>query len=109
MPEYLAKLSDDRGQILKRVETAGSESELRDRYAQQGLLVYSIRRRTSLGSLRESGSRKKKVKLSEFLTFNQQFVTLIRAGLPILKSLDLLSGQIAQPSLRSSIEKIRGE
>ena len=107
MPEYITRLADDRGQILKRVEKANSESELRDRYAQQGLFVYSIRRRTQLANLRESGSSKKKVKLSEFLTFNQQFVTLIRAGLPILKTLDLLSSQIAQPSLRSSIQEIR--
>jgi type IV pilus assembly protein PilC len=107
MPEFIARLADDRGTILKRVENANSESELRDRYAQQGLFVYSIRRRTHLGSLRENGSSQKKVRLSEFLTFNQQFVTLTRAGLPILKTLDLLSGQIAQPSLRSCIQKVR--
>ena len=107
MPEYVARLADDRGQVLKRVEEAASEAELRDRYTQQGFFIYSIRRRAYLGSQKENGSPKRKIKLAEFLTFNQQFVTLIRAGLPIVKSLDLLTGQIAQPSLRSSIEEIR--
>ena len=82
MPDYVLRLANDRGEVLKRVETASSESELRERYAQQGLFIYSIRRRNFLGTLTENGSPKKKIKLPEFLTFNQQFVTLVRAGLP---------------------------
>ena len=107
MPEYICRLANDRGKVLKLVESAASESELLDRYKQQGMYVYSIRPRTHLGSVLKIGATKKKVKLSEFLIFNQQFVTLIRAGLPILKSLDLLAAHIAQPSLRSSIHAIR--
>jgi type IV pilus assembly protein PilC len=108
MPEYIARLANDRGEQLRRVESANSEVELRDRFAQQGLFVYSIRRRTPLRVLGRTGSaRKKKVRLGEFLTFNQQLTTLVRAGLPILKSLELLASQIAHPSLRSSIQEIR--
>jgi len=107
MPEYIARLANDRGEILKRVETAGSESELRERYTQQGLFIYSIRRRAAVASLSENGAAKKKIKVGEFLTFNQQFVTLIRAGLPIVKSLDLLAGQLAHPSLRTVIQEVR--
>jgi len=107
MPEFVCRVANDRGQILKQVERAATERELRDRYAQQGLYVYSIHPRTQLSSLWKTRGEKKKVKLSEFLVFNQQFVTLIRAGLPILKALDLLSGHIAQPSLRSCINEIR--
>ena len=51
-------------------------------------------------------------KLEPFLIFNQQFVTLIRAGLPILKALDLLSSRVAHESLRARImdvrERVRG-
>ena len=35
----------------------------------------------------------------DFLIFNQQFNTLIKAGLPILKALDLLAERAASPSL----------
>ena len=107
MPEYICRVADDRGQILKRVDRAGSEAELRDRYAQEGFYVYSIRTRLRLGSLWKARRERKKVKLSEFLVFNQQFVTLIRAGLPIVKALDLLSGHVAQPSLRQCLNEIR--
>ena len=107
MPEYICRLANDRGKVLKLVEKADSESELLERYKQQGMYVYSIRPRTQLGSALKTSRTKKKVKLSEFLIFNQQFVTLIRAGLPILKALDLLAAHIAHPSLRGSINEIR--
>ena len=107
MPEFVCRIADDRGQISQRVEMAGSEGELRDRYSSQGFYIYSIRPRVGMAALRTLGSARKKIKLHEFLIFNQQFVTLVRAGLPILKALDLLSGHIAQPSLRTSLEQIR--
>src|SRR3972149_11566776 len=107
MPEFVCRIADDRGQISQRVEMAGSAGELRDRYSSQGFYIYSIRPRVGMAALRTSGSGRKKVKLQEFLIFKQQFVTLVRAGLPILKALELLSGHIAQPSLRSCIQEIR--
>ncbi len=107
MPQYVCRVGDDRGQITNRVEIAGSVNELRDKYAQQGVFLYSVRPRGGWRDLFGSGAEHKKIKLSEFLIFNQQFVTLIRAGLPILKSLELLCSHIAQPSLRSSILDIR--
>ena len=107
MPEFVCRVSNERGQVRKQVERAASEAELRDRFESQGFHIYSIRPRPSLALAWKTEGRKKKVKLSEFLVFNQQFVTLIRAGLPILKALDLLAGHIAQPSLRDCINEVR--
>ena len=107
MPQYVCRVADDRGQVRSHVERAGSESELRERFSQQGLHVYSIRTRPSLALSWKSGGSKKKIKLTDFLVFNQQFVTLIRAGLPIVKALELLSTHIAQPSLRDCITEVR--
>ena len=107
MPEYVCRVGDERGQIRRHVERAASEAELRDRFSQQGFYVYSIRPRPSLTVGWKNGHARKKVKLAEFLVFNQQFVTLIRAGLPILKALDLLAGHVAQPSLRSCLNEVR--
>jgi type IV pilus assembly protein PilC len=106
MPEFVCRIADDRGQISQKVEIASSEGELRDRYSQQGFYIYSIKPRAGLAGLSTRGSSRKKIKLSEFLIFNQQFLTLVRAGIPILKALELLSGHIAQPSLRASLEEI---
>jgi len=108
--EYVCKFADERGQIQEQVEQAASELELRDRYSKQGLLLYSVRSRGGLGGIftgRLSLGGKEKLKLEQFLIFNQQFVTLVRAGLPILKSLDLLASRVAQPELRVHIENVR--
>src|SRR5712692_2338983 len=86
MSEWVLKYADTRGEIHQQTATAVSEQELRDRYSQQGFLIYSIRpRRTGIAAGGFLG-RSKKINLEQFLIFNQQFVTLVRAGLPILKA-----------------------
>jgi type IV pilus assembly protein PilC len=55
------------------------------------------------------GPRKGKLNLEKFLIFNQQFVTLVRAGLPILKSLDLLADRLTDPKLSRHIKAVREE
>jgi type IV pilus assembly protein PilC len=83
MAEFVIKLADERGRVLEQVHSAASAEELRSRFAHAGYHVYSVKARGALG-------RRRKVKLEPFLIFNQQFLTLIRAGLPILSSLEML-------------------
>lgn len=104
----MLKYADARGEIRHQVTEAASEQELRDRYTQQGFLIYSIKPRTALKALSPRGSRKK-LNLEKFLIFNQQFVTLVRAGLPILKSLDLLAERLTDPKLGTYIRLVRDE
>ena len=107
MSDFVLKYADGRGQIHQQVASAASEKELRERYSQQGFLIYSIKPRggAAVGLL---GNRKK-LNLEKFLIFNQQFVTLIRAGLPILKSLDLLAERLTDPKLGPYIKTVRDE
>ncbi len=111
MSEFVLKYADARGEIHSQLATAASEQELRDRYSGQGFLVYSIKPRA--GKLAVGGNislgRKKKINLEKFLIFNQQFVTLIRAGLPILKGLDLLADRLTDPKLTPYIQSVRDE
>ena len=53
--------------------------------------------------------RRKTVNLEKFLIFNQQFVTLVRAGLPILKGLDLLADRLTDEKLGAHIRAVRDE
>jgi type IV pilus assembly protein PilC len=110
VPEYVLKYADDRGQIRTESAEGGSEQEIRQRLTQQGYLIYSIRPR---GGLREAatamGKAPKRLDMEKFLIFNQQFVTLIRAGLPILKSLDLLAERLTAGKLQGPVRAVRDE
>jgi type IV pilus assembly protein PilC len=105
--DFAVKYADGRGQIHHQVAAAASEKELREKYVQQGFLIYSIKARGSAVSGGFFG--KAKLNLEKFLIFNQQFVTLIRAGLPILKSLDLLAERLTDPKLGPYIKAVRDE
>jgi len=110
MGEFTLKYADARGEIHQQVAEAASEREIRDRYTQQGFLVYSVKPKSEISGLDTgSPSRKKKLNLEKFLIFNQQFVTLIRAGLPILKALDLLAERLTDPKLSEHIKGVREE
>ena len=109
MADYVLKYADGRGQIHQQVASAASEKELRDRYSQQGFLIYSIKLRSGAAAAGFSPFGRKKLNLEKFLIFNQQFVTLIRAGLPILKGLDLLAERLTDPKLAPQIKAVRDE
>jgi type IV pilus assembly protein PilC len=101
MTEFTIKLADDRGRVQEQVHTAATAEELRARFTQAGYLVYSVKAKSMLGK-----TTKKKVNLETFLIFNQQFLTLIRAGLPILSSLELLAKRQKDANLRGQLEDV---
>ena len=102
MTEFTIKLADDRGRIQEQTHAAATAEELRARFTQAGFLVYSVKARSAL----TGASKKKKIKLDIFLVFNQQFLTLIRAGLPILSSLDLLAKRQKDDNFRGQLEDV---
>jgi type IV pilus assembly protein PilC len=92
--------------VLQQVESGISEQEIRNRFAQQGFLVYSVKNRRGLLPMGR-GIGKKPLKTDKFVVFNQQFLTLIKAGLPILKSLSILSKRQKNPSFKAMLENIQ--
>ena len=107
MASYRLKYADARGEVRQQVLEAPSEDELRERLSQQGYLVYSIRPAAGVGL---AGRRRTgKINVEKFLIFNQQFVTLFRAGLPILKALDLLADRLTDKKLGPYISSIRDD
>jgi type IV pilus assembly protein PilC len=101
MTEFTVKLADERGRVQEQVHAAATAEELRARFTQAGYLVYDVKAKSSFGR-----ATKKKVKLGPFLVFNQQFLTLIKAGLPILSSLELLSKRQKDPNFRAQLEAV---
>src|SRR4051812_1296984 len=93
MAEFIVKMADERGRMMQQVESGNSASELRERFSHQGFLVYDIKPRGLLTGADVTVRRNKKLKLDQFVVFNSQFVTLIKAGLPIPTALELLGKQ----------------
>src|SRR5215472_3197012 len=107
MAEFLVKIADERGHVLEQLENGVSEQDIRDRFLQQGYLVYSIKSRAGMWPSALGGRRRHRIKPEESVIFNQQFLTLIKAGLPILKSLDLLSKRQRNPYFKSMLENVQ--
>jgi type IV pilus assembly protein PilC len=110
--EFVLKYADTRGEVHNQVAQGSTEQEIRDRFTRQGFLVYSVKAKGAglslSGDIGLPGGRRK-LNLEKFLIFNQQFVTLVRAGLPILKSLDLLAERLTDPKLTPYINAVRDE
>ncbi len=107
MPEFSVKIADEQGHVAEQIENGYSESEVRDRFAQQGFLVYWVKPRGILTADGVKLRRGGKVKQSSFVIFNQQFLTLIKAGLPVLSSLDLLIKRQKDLYLKSLLQNVR--
>ena len=105
MAEFLVKVADEQGNLRQQVEQGYSEAEVHDRFVQQGYLVYWVKPRTLLtpGGM----GRRGKLRQSNFLIYNQQFLTLIKAGLPILTALDLLIKRQRDKFLLQMLENVR--
>ena len=111
MSQYLCKYADPQGRVHEEVESAESEEELRQRLSDRGFLIYSVKPRRSIGEWKLDNVRPagRKLPLEQLLIFNQQFVTLTRAGLPILKGLDLLVGNIKNRRLRTHLQSVHAK
>jgi type IV pilus assembly protein PilC len=109
MAEFVIKLADERGRVQEQTHAAASADELRHRFVQSGYHVFSVRAKTGWGGF---GKGKKKTKLEPFLIFNQQFLTLVRAGLPIHGSLEMLAKNQRNPhfagQLMNVTERVKG-
>ncbi|MGA2097060.1 MAG: type II secretion system F family protein [Candidatus Acidiferrum sp.] len=107
MGEFVCRVADANGRVFSHVEAASSLAEARQKLAERGLFVYSVETRSSLLSAFSKRRSDRQVGGSDFLILNQQFNTLIKAGLPILRALDLLADRASSPKLRPVISQIR--
>src|SRR5450432_4662367 len=106
MGEFVCRVADANGRVFSQVEAAATLDEARQKLADRGLYVYSVETRGSLVGLLNRRTQRQ-IGGSDFLILNQQFNTLVKAGLPILKALDLLATRATTPKLRPVITQIR--
>jgi len=107
MPYYLCRVAGEDGRVESRSVLAMAADECRRTFEADGLLVLSVRRDWNrLGNL---GLRSRKVKARDIILFNQELVAMIKAGYPILKSLESISGRIKNVHLREILIDVAGE
>ena len=107
MGEFVCKVGDATGHVFQQLETAQTEAEARRKLADRGFYVYGVRPNLTVGRLLGGARSSRKLPAGDFQIFNQQFNTLVKAGLPILKALDLLADRAALPKMRPIVDDVR--
>jgi type IV pilus assembly protein PilC len=107
MAEFVCRVADANGRVFSHVEAAGSLTEARQKMVDRGLYVYSVESRSGLLSGLLQRRRDRQIGGTDFLILNQQFNTLVKAGLPILRALDLLADRAASQKLRPVLSQLR--
>ncbi len=100
MAEFVIKLADERGRVQQQVQSAATAEELASSLYPGGVL------RLFGQAARADGRAGSKAKLETFIIFNQQFLTLIRAGLPILGSLEMLAKSQKNPAFAGQLQNV---
>lgn len=107
MPDFIARIGTTDGTVMERSFTADSEEALRADLQAREYLIFKVRKKSGLAGLLPDLGRTRTVKMQEFLLFNQELAALIRAGLPILASLDILLERRKNPVFRKTLEDVR--
>lgn len=106
MPAFTCRIVTPDGRILKETLEAASAEDCRKTLEAEGLCVLSIRKELRISQVRLFGKR---VKPAEFILFNQELVALLKAGYPVLKSLELVEKRVENPFLLDIIRKVEAE
>jgi type IV pilus assembly protein PilC len=104
--EFRARVATAGGEISESVYVADSEDRLRRELEEKGLFVLSLQRRGVLPAFGRNRGRRRAVKRQEFLVFNQELATLLKAGMPLVQSLDILRQRVLNPTFKAVLDGV---
>jgi type IV pilus assembly protein PilC len=105
--EFRCRVATATGQITEGTYIAENEARLRHDLEEKGLYLLSVRGGgVTLGTVRLSLPRRRKIPTGDFLVFNQELATLLKAGLPLVQSLDILRKRVPNPILRGALDDV---
>jgi type IV pilus assembly protein PilC len=104
--EFRCRLASANGEIVEGVYAGDSESRLRHELEEKGLFVLSLQPKGAIPGVSLTLPRRHSVSTREFLVFNQELATLLRAGMPLVQSLDLLRRRIDSPTFRGVLDDV---
>ena len=104
--EFRCRLGTPSGEVMEGVYVAQSEAHLRRELEEKGLHVLALRPRgVNLPGL-SLAPRKPKIHRHEFLVFNQELATLLKAGMPLVQSLDILRARLSNPVFKAVLDDV---
>ena len=106
--EFHCRLGTPGGEIIEGVYVADSESRLRREFEEKGLYVLGIRRGGGFALSSLSLPTRTRISTREFLVFNQELATLLKAGLPLVQSLDILRRRVNNLVFKSVLDDVHG-
>jgi type IV pilus assembly protein PilC len=110
--EFRCRLGTPTGEVLEQVHVADSEARLRHELEEKGLFVLALEPRGVLQLPGLQIRRRRKISAREFLVFNQELATLLKAGMPLVQSLDILRRRVEHVVFKGVIddvyERVRG-
>jgi type IV pilus assembly protein PilC len=104
--EFRCRLASPNGEIVEGVYVAESEARLRHELEEKGLYVLSLQPRNAIAGVSLKLPRRKGINTREFLVFNQELATLLKAGMPLVQSLDLLKRRVTSPVFRQVLDDV---
>jgi type IV pilus assembly protein PilC len=104
--EFRCRLASPNGEIVQGVYAADSEAHLRHELEEKGLFVLSLQPRHAIGGVSLQLPTRKGINTREFLVFNQELATLLKAGMPLVQSLDLLKRRVTSPAFRRVLDDV---
>jgi len=104
--EFRCRLVTANGEIVEGVYSAESESRLRHELEEKGLHVLALRPRGRAAGWLPALATRRRVSRHEFLVFNQELATLLKAGMPLVQSLDLLRHQATNTVFRAVLDAV---
>jgi type IV pilus assembly protein PilC len=107
MGQFLAKVGTTTGDIEELALSAASEKVLRDDLREKGYHVFWVRKSLGLPTFKSFSRRRKRISETEFTLFNQELAALLRAGLPLLQSLDIMLDRMPNPLFQGVLKDIR--
>jgi type IV pilus assembly protein PilC len=106
--EFRCRLATAGGEIIEGVYIADNETRLRRELEDKGLYVLSLQRRgaVSLPGLSRGRGRQRRIGTQEFLVFNQELATLLKAGMPLVQSLDILRQRVTNTTFKAVLDTV---
>jgi type IV pilus assembly protein PilC len=104
--EFRCRLASPTGEIVEGVYVADTEARLRHELEEKGLYVLSLQPKHAIGGVSLSLPQRSGVNTREFLVFNQELATLLRAGMPLVQSLDLLKRRVTSPVFKRVLDDV---